>query len=144
MHKYARRAYDMGVRYIGGCCGFEPYHIRAIAEEVGIIFKLNECRAYWETVIRKKSNYCSQRLCMICHSTRVYLVDLLLVFIRPYALSAPLFPLSTPTITILLLTLSAYFSRFPPANTLLKIHYLGLQTGPKLTNITTTNIASAI
>ena len=24
----------MGVRYIGGCCGFEPYHIRAIAEEV--------------------------------------------------------------------------------------------------------------
>ena len=35
VHKYARRAYDMGVRYIGGCCGFEPYHIRAIAEEVG-------------------------------------------------------------------------------------------------------------
>ncbi|KAJ7340115.1 hypothetical protein OS493_002841 [Desmophyllum pertusum] len=34
VHKYARRAYDMGVRYIGGCCGFEPYHIRAIAEEV--------------------------------------------------------------------------------------------------------------
>ena len=27
----------MGVRYIGGCCGFEPYHIRAIAEEVGLI-----------------------------------------------------------------------------------------------------------
>ena len=34
VHKYARRAYDMGVRYIGGCCGFESYHIRAIAEEV--------------------------------------------------------------------------------------------------------------
>lgn len=34
MHKFARRAYDMGVRYIGGCCGFEPYHIRAIAEEL--------------------------------------------------------------------------------------------------------------
>lgn len=34
VHKYARRAYDMGVRYIGGCCGFEPYHIRAIAEEL--------------------------------------------------------------------------------------------------------------
>ena len=34
VHKYARRAYDLGVRYIGGCCGFEPYHIRAIAEEV--------------------------------------------------------------------------------------------------------------
>ena len=39
VHKYARQAYDLGVRYIGGCCGFEPYHIRAIAEEVGS-FKL--------------------------------------------------------------------------------------------------------
>ena len=33
-HKYARRAYELGVRYIGGCCGFEPYHIRAVAEEL--------------------------------------------------------------------------------------------------------------
>ena len=32
--RYAREAYDLGVRYIGGCCGFEPYHIREIAEEV--------------------------------------------------------------------------------------------------------------
>uniref|UniRef100_A0A8D2D020 Betaine--homocysteine S-methyltransferase 2 n=1 Tax=Sciurus vulgaris TaxID=55149 RepID=A0A8D2D020_SCIVU len=34
IQKYAREAYDLGVRYIGGCCGFEPYHIRAIAEEL--------------------------------------------------------------------------------------------------------------
>lgn len=34
MHKYAREAYNAGVRYIGGCCGFEPYHIRALAEEM--------------------------------------------------------------------------------------------------------------
>ncbi|TDH12686.1 hypothetical protein EPR50_G00049800 [Perca flavescens] len=34
IHKYAREAYNAGIRYIGGCCGFEPYHIRAIAEEV--------------------------------------------------------------------------------------------------------------
>jgi len=34
VHQYAREAYDAGIRYIGGCCGFEPYHIRAIAEEV--------------------------------------------------------------------------------------------------------------
>jgi len=33
-HKFARKAYNMGIRYIGGCCGFEPYHIRALAEEV--------------------------------------------------------------------------------------------------------------
>ena len=34
IHRYARRAYEMGIRYIGGCCGFEPYHIRAVAEEL--------------------------------------------------------------------------------------------------------------
>merc|ERR1712183_536763 len=34
MHRYAREAYELGVRYIGGCCGFEPYHIRAVAEEL--------------------------------------------------------------------------------------------------------------
>ena len=34
MHKFAREAYDLGVRYIGGCCGFEPYHIRAVTEEL--------------------------------------------------------------------------------------------------------------
>ncbi|KAJ4941593.1 hypothetical protein JOQ06_011471 [Pogonophryne albipinna] len=34
MQKYAREAYNAGIRYIGGCCGFEAYHIRAIAEEL--------------------------------------------------------------------------------------------------------------
>jgi len=34
IHKYARDAYKMGIRYIGGCCGFEPYHIRAVSEEL--------------------------------------------------------------------------------------------------------------
>jgi len=32
--KYARQAYDLGVRFIGGCCGIESVHIRAIAEEL--------------------------------------------------------------------------------------------------------------
>lgn len=32
--KFARAAYDLGVRYIGGCCGFESHHIRAMAEEL--------------------------------------------------------------------------------------------------------------
>ena len=36
MHKYARDAYNMGIRYIGGCCGIEPYHMRAVAEEVSL------------------------------------------------------------------------------------------------------------
>ena len=34
MHAYAREAYNVGIRFIGGCCGFEPYHIRAVAEEL--------------------------------------------------------------------------------------------------------------
>lgn len=34
MHRYAREAYNLGVRFIGGCCGFEAYHIRAVAEEL--------------------------------------------------------------------------------------------------------------
>merc|ERR1719369_2305580 len=34
VRRWAREAYQVGVRYIGGCCGFEPYHIRAIAEEL--------------------------------------------------------------------------------------------------------------
>ena len=34
MHRYAREAWEMGCRYIGGCCGFEAYHIRAVCEEL--------------------------------------------------------------------------------------------------------------
>ena len=34
MHGFARAAHELGVRYIGGCCGVEPHHIRAIAEEL--------------------------------------------------------------------------------------------------------------
>jgi len=34
IQRYAREAHKLGVRYIGGCCGFEPYHMRAIAEEL--------------------------------------------------------------------------------------------------------------
>merc|ERR1712218_259941 len=35
--RWARQAYELGVRFIGGCCGFEPYHIRAMAEELSDI-----------------------------------------------------------------------------------------------------------
>merc|ERR1711956_49672 len=32
--KWARQAFELGVRYIGGCCGFEPCHIRGMAGEL--------------------------------------------------------------------------------------------------------------
>ncbi len=37
--RYAREAYELGVRYFGGCCGFEPYHMREVAEEVSTFMK---------------------------------------------------------------------------------------------------------
>ncbi|XP_005919168.1 betaine--homocysteine S-methyltransferase 1-like isoform X2 [Haplochromis burtoni] len=76
MHKYAREAYKAGIRFIGGCCGFEPYHIRALAQELaperGIIpagsekhgmwgsglemhtkpwVRARSCREYWEKIL---------------------------------------------------------------------------------------------
>ena len=57
-------------------------------------------------------------------------------FIRLDSLSAPLFLLWTPIITILLPTSSAYFNQFPPTSTRLETH-LVLQMGPKHTNIKT-------
>ena len=52
MHRYAREAWELGVRYIGGCCGFEAYHIRAVSEELagergGKISAASEKHAMW-------------------------------------------------------------------------------------------------
>ncbi|XP_003586562.3 LOW QUALITY PROTEIN: S-methylmethionine--homocysteine S-methyltransferase BHMT2 [Bos taurus] len=51
IQKNAREAYNLGVRYIGGCCGFEPYHIRAIAEELapekGFLSPASEKHGSW-------------------------------------------------------------------------------------------------
>jgi len=33
-HLFAREAYEEGIRYIGGCCFFRSYHIRAMSEEL--------------------------------------------------------------------------------------------------------------
>lgn len=35
MAEFARRAHDMGIRYIGACCGAGPHHLRAMAEALG-------------------------------------------------------------------------------------------------------------
>ena len=32
--RFARAAWELGVRVIGGCCGFESHHIKAMAEEL--------------------------------------------------------------------------------------------------------------
>ncbi|MGI8827431.1 MAG: homocysteine S-methyltransferase family protein [Chloroflexota bacterium] len=34
--EFAREAYDMGVTYLGVCCGAAPHHIRAVAEALGL------------------------------------------------------------------------------------------------------------
>lgn len=57
MHEYARASYDLGVRFIGGCCGFEPYHIRAIAEELaperGFLPEGSEKHGMWGDGLRQ-------------------------------------------------------------------------------------------
>ena len=57
--KYAREAYDAGIRYIGGCCGFEPYHIRAIAEELaserGFLPPASEKHGVWGAALKTHS-----------------------------------------------------------------------------------------
>jgi betaine-homocysteine S-methyltransferase len=35
MGEFARRAYEMGVTYLGICCGAGPHHIRTVAEALG-------------------------------------------------------------------------------------------------------------
>lgn len=51
MQQYAREAYKAGIHYIGGCCGFEPYHIRAVAEELaterGILPEASQKHGMW-------------------------------------------------------------------------------------------------
>ncbi|XP_023327836.1 betaine--homocysteine S-methyltransferase 1 isoform X2 [Eurytemora carolleeae] len=34
--QFAREAYHLGIRVIGGCCGIESHHIRAMAEELAV------------------------------------------------------------------------------------------------------------
>lgn len=55
-HKYAREAYEMGIRFIGGCCGMEPYHMRAVCEELskerGFLPKGTEKHAMWGDGLR--------------------------------------------------------------------------------------------
>jgi len=35
-HKFARKAFELGANYIGGCCGIEPHIIRAFAQELAL------------------------------------------------------------------------------------------------------------
>jgi hypothetical protein len=35
MGAFARAAYDLGVAYLGVCCGAAPHHIRSVAEALG-------------------------------------------------------------------------------------------------------------
>ncbi len=35
LHVLAREALELGVRYLGLCCGAAPHHVRAMAEALG-------------------------------------------------------------------------------------------------------------
>lgn len=57
IQKYAREAYNIGIRYIGACCGMEPYHVRAIAEELakerGKLPPASEKHGLWGDALRQ-------------------------------------------------------------------------------------------
>ncbi|KAK5910120.1 hypothetical protein CesoFtcFv8_003987 [Champsocephalus esox] len=59
VQKYAREAYNVGICYIGGCCGFEAYHIRAIAEELaaerGFLPPASEKYGLWRAALEMHS-----------------------------------------------------------------------------------------
>lgn len=60
IHEYARNAFKLGIRYIGGCCGFEPYHIRVISEtlknECPITLGSSDLRMHTKPWIRVRSS----------------------------------------------------------------------------------------
>ncbi|KXJ18991.1 betaine--homocysteine S-methyltransferase 1 isoform X2 [Exaiptasia diaphana] len=97
-HKYAREAYEIGVRYIGACCGMEPYHVRAIAEELanerGKFPAGSEKHCPWGEAL-KQHNYPWVRT----RSTRSFWENLQPTSGRPYASSLrkfdPVFSLNT-------------------------------------------------
>ncbi|KAL9986130.1 hypothetical protein ACROYT_G000217 [Oculina patagonica] len=57
VQRYARDAYNMGIRYIGACCGMEPCHVRAVAEELaeerGNLPPASEKHALWGDGLRQ-------------------------------------------------------------------------------------------
>ena len=55
--KWARAAYELGIRIIGGCCGFEAYHIRAMAEELAEERKQEKENIEKEKKEREKLNF---------------------------------------------------------------------------------------
>ncbi|XP_065838279.1 betaine--homocysteine S-methyltransferase 1-like [Oscarella lobularis] len=61
---FARKAYDLGVRYLGGCCGMEPYHIRGVAEELspergGRLGEASEKHGMWGASLKQSGMYAS-------------------------------------------------------------------------------------
>ncbi|XP_071796291.1 betaine--homocysteine S-methyltransferase 1-like [Asterias amurensis] len=65
VHRFAREAYELGVRYIGGCCGFEPHHIKAIAEELaeerGRLPPSAPVGGSWKSLGLSHIKYCSKK-----------------------------------------------------------------------------------
>lgn len=79
-HKFARDAYNAGIRFIGGCCGIEPYHIRAVAEEVSFL--------YWnlESMFKGKQYHASH---VFQCDFAVYEFMLFLICVRTFSLTIP-------------------------------------------------------
>uniref|UniRef100_A0A672K890 Betaine-homocysteine methyltransferase n=1 Tax=Sinocyclocheilus grahami TaxID=75366 RepID=A0A672K890_SINGR len=77
MQHYAREAYKAGIRYIGGCCGFEPYHIRAVAEELaterGILPEASQKHGVWGSGLEMHTKPWVRARSRILHAILYYL-----------------------------------------------------------------------
>ena len=85
MRKYARDAYNAGIRYIGGCCWFEAYHIREMAMELapergGLLPPSSAKTGHWGANMKlQTAPWKAQR------STREYWENLIPATSRPFS-----------------------------------------------------------
>lgn len=77
-HKFGRDAYNAGIRFIGGCCGIEPYHIRAVAEEVRFLFCNSMTGKQYITIHAFQCDLLSVRLCYLTfvHSLTIHQISI--------------------------------------------------------------------
>ncbi|GFY62608.1 betaine--homocysteine S-methyltransferase 1 [Trichonephila inaurata madagascariensis] len=84
MQRYAREAYELGVRYIGGCCGVESYHIRAVSEELAKERNKKPLSSE-STILGVKDSRCTPKPWVRARARRSYWENLSPATGRPYS-----------------------------------------------------------
>ena len=56
IHEFAKEAYQLGINYLGVCCGATPMHIRQVAEAAGMTVPASKYREKMENHFMYGSN----------------------------------------------------------------------------------------